>query len=302
MNAVDATTCVDCGSALVLSAAVAPPPESPSDLDATILAPRFVEEETGGTTAVQPADLSPPDPTMLSEPPTALTPAAPAACPRCSQALEPEWRFCKSCGVAVGHAIARPTRARHALTRIAADGTARPLQHLAEGRTVVGRADADLVFPEDGTLSGRHGVFIVAGPSCEVMDLGSTNGTFVSIRGDEPLVPGDVMLFGQRRVLYRSSLRGSEVVEMLQGGGEGRQAPLRGRRFVIGKDASADLVLDDEHVSRRHAEIVRASDGHSLRDLGSTNRTYRIVTSPRALRDGDRIVMGGQVFEYRRAG
>lgn len=302
MNADDASTCVDCGSALVLSAAVVPPPEAPSDMDATILAPRFVEEETGGTAAVQPQEIAPPEPTLVSETPTALSPAAPASCAQCGQPLEPEWRFCKTCGVAVSRAIARPSRARHSLARIAPDGSVKPLQQLAEGRTVVGRADADLVFPEDGTLSGRHGAFVVSGATCEVADLGSTNGTFVAIRGDEPLVSGDVLLLGQRRLLYRSARRGHEVVEMLPGGGEGRVVALRGRRFVVGKDAAADMVLDDDHVSRRHAEIVRAAGGHALRDLGSTNRTYRIVTAPRALLDGDRVVMGGQVFEYRRTG
>ena len=43
-------------------------------------------------------------------------------------------------------------------------------------------------------------------------------------------------------------------------------------QFVIGRGAkSSDLAIDDPDVSRRHAAIVRRSNGYYIRDLGSTN-------------------------------
>ena len=46
------------------------------------------------------------------------------------------------------------------------------------------------------------------------------------------------------------------------------------RPFLLGRSREADLVLRDESVSRRHAQIVRTSDGFMLADLGSTNGTW----------------------------
>jgi DNA-binding NtrC family response regulator len=40
---------------------------------------------------------------------------------------------------------------------------------------------------------------------------------------------------------------------------------------VIGTDPDADLVLHDDSISRRHAELRASEDGYVLRDLGSTN-------------------------------
>jgi hypothetical protein len=46
------------------------------------------------------------------------------------------------------------------------------------------------------------------------------------------------------------------------------------RPFVVGRSREADLVVCDESVSRRHAHIVRTTDGFMLADLGSTNGTW----------------------------
>jgi hypothetical protein len=47
-----------------------------------------------------------------------------------------------------------------------------------------------------------------------------------------------------------------------------------GTTFVLGRDEAADLVIDDESASRRHAVIEKHADGYYLRDLGSSNGTY----------------------------
>lgn len=76
------------------------------------------------------------------------------------------------------------------------------------------------------------------------------------------------------------------------------QYPLIGALTVLGRDASADITLNDAGISRRHAEIRVTHDGPryaiSVRDLGSTNGTFvngdRVST--RHLEDGDRITVG----------
>ncbi len=47
-----------------------------------------------------------------------------------------------------------------------------------------------------------------------------------------------------------------------------------GEVIRIGSQAGCEVLLGDDTVSRRHAEIVRSRDGVVLRDLGSTNGTF----------------------------
>jgi hypothetical protein len=60
-------------------------------------------------------------------------------------------------------------------------------------------------------------------------------------------------------------------------------------RFVIGRGAHCDLVIDSGKISREHAAILREPDGWWIEDLGSSNGTWyrgeRI--SRRPVTDGD---------------
>ena len=74
----------------------------------------------------------------------------------------------------------------------------------------------------------------------------------------------------------------------------------------IGRDSSSDLVIDDQRVSRSHAQIVRQADGFYVEDLASHNLTYLddlplAPNSPAALRDGSRIAICDHQFIFRRA-
>ncbi len=45
-------------------------------------------------------------------------------------------------------------------------------------------------------------------------------------------------------------------------------------RYVIGRGAHCDLVIDSAKISREHVALVRAADGWSIEDLGSSNGTW----------------------------
>ncbi|HEV7145992.1 MAG TPA: DUF3662 and FHA domain-containing protein [Pedococcus sp.] len=86
---------------------------------------------------------------------------------------------------------------------------------------------------------------------------------------------------------------------------DGERYPLMGAMTVLGRDDSADIILDDPGISRRHSEIRVTTDGPhvvaNIRDLGSTNGTFvnsERVTSQR-LSDGDRITVGRTSVVYR---
>jgi hypothetical protein len=60
-------------------------------------------------------------------------------------------------------------------------------------------------------------------------------------------------------------------------------------RYLIGRGAHCDLVIDSAKISREHAAVVREPDGWWVEDLGSSNGTWfageRIARRPIA--DGD---------------
>ncbi len=75
---------------------------------------------------------------------------------------------------------------------------------------------------------------------------------------------------------------------------------------VIGREPSNTFCLDQETVSRRHAEVLVSDAGVEVRDLGSANGTYvngrRIDGRAHLLSHGDQIFVGAMLFEYREQG
>jgi pSer/pThr/pTyr-binding forkhead associated (FHA) protein len=67
--------------------------------------------------------------------------------------------------------------------------------------TTVGRTTGDITFPHDGFMSGRHARLIRRGVSFVLIDEESRNGTFIKIKGEVELKPGDMVLIG--RQLFR---------------------------------------------------------------------------------------------------
>ncbi len=65
---------------------------------------------------------------------------------------------------------------------------------------------------------------------------------------------------------------------------------------TLGRQDDCDLVIDDRSVSRQHAQIEPADDGHMIRDLQSRNGTWvrgeRIGAAPVRLQHGDGIGLG----------
>ncbi len=76
--------------------------------------------------------------------------------------------------------------------------TARPSHPLFERGMNLGRERGDVLFPEDGYVSGLHCHVSYEDGDVFVTDLGSSNGTFVQLLGDTELRNGDVLLMGQQ--------------------------------------------------------------------------------------------------------
>jgi pSer/pThr/pTyr-binding forkhead associated (FHA) protein len=82
------------------------------------------------------------------------------------------------------------------------DGPAFPL---FDESVVLGRERGDILFPEDGYVSGTHAQITLREGQIYLSDLGSSNGTFARIRGARVIQAGSLLLLGQQ--LFRASYR-----------------------------------------------------------------------------------------------
>ncbi len=69
---------------------------------------------------------------------------------------------------------------------------------LEDDRIVIGRQEGDILFQEDGFVSGTHATVERVDGMPIVRDLNSSNGTFVRVDGEYGLEPGDKILMGQQ--------------------------------------------------------------------------------------------------------
>jgi pSer/pThr/pTyr-binding forkhead associated (FHA) protein len=63
---------------------------------------------------------------------------------------------------------------------------------------VLGRERGDILFPEDGYVSGQHARVAIRDGKFWIADLNSSNGTFLRIRGERAVKPGASILMGQQ--------------------------------------------------------------------------------------------------------
>ncbi|HWE27208.1 MAG TPA: FHA domain-containing protein [Polyangia bacterium] len=80
------------------------------------------------------------------------------------------------------------------------DGSAFPL---FGDSVTLGRERGDILFPEDGYVSGQHARVSLRDGRFFLEDLNSSNGTFIRVRGERVVKPGSAILIGQQ--LFRIS-------------------------------------------------------------------------------------------------
>jgi two-component system cell cycle response regulator len=81
----------------------------------------------------------------------------------------------------------------------------------------------------------------------------------------------------------------------------GRKYDLKQEEIIIGRSSKADICVDQESVSRNHAQITHSKKGMRIKDLGSTNGTFvndDLVEGERELRNGDLVKIGRTIFKY----
>ena len=83
------------------------------------------------------------------------------------------------------------------VVQVLADGGEGMQVHDKGGEITIGRDDCDMNFYDDEYISLKHVKISSVGPKFEMEDLGSKNGTFIKIKGEQKLEHGDYVLIGK---------------------------------------------------------------------------------------------------------
>ena len=116
----------------------------------------------------------------------------------------------------------------------------------------------------------------------------------VELREDPSLTPGVFLVAGEAREATGGGAVGSVVLP------DGERITVGDDPLTIGRMADCDVVLTDDSVSRRHAELRRQGSEIFVVDLGSTNGTRVNGTGirERRLTDGDEITVGATSLRF----
>jgi pSer/pThr/pTyr-binding forkhead associated (FHA) protein len=261
--------------------------------------------------------------------------ATASACVTCGSAIRPELdTFCATCGTpldneaaaAVAKVVSKTlpftAKRREVTTRIAVldeQGEVKRMIAMDQPEITVGRGACDLSFSDDQYLSPIHARFVVREGTLFVRDLGSSNRTWVFIDGPHSLADTDVLLIGSQILEFqrlgspaapRADADGTRRVGSLtptpdiarlsqlraDGSVRDSQYLAQGRTITIGRDAGDWTFPYDQTMSGRHADLRELDGSFIIHDLGSRNGVGVAVRGERALKVGQRVLLGDQVL------
>jgi thioredoxin reductase/ferredoxin len=170
-----------------------------------------------------------------------------------------------------------------------------------DGATSVGRS-GDVSFPQDPALSDVHVVIAATEGKYFLQDQGTEAGVLFqsNLERSIELERGAVIRAGRQWLVVGDRRRPNTVVHYNEGGQRIAQFELKEGTTVVGRQ-SPDITIapDDGSLSRRHFSLTYKGGTVVMKDLGSANGTQVRVSTPMRLRDGDRIMLGQQVLEFR---
>ena len=180
----------------------------------------------------------------------------------------------------------------------------KPQSHpIADGELLIGRDDTCDVVLRSKDVSRRHARFFVKGGELLVEDLGSHNGVYVKgarIEKPAPVQPGAAVEIGDVKVSVKAATQAVGAGAVLKAVDSNKQIKLPAKA-TIGRGAECDVVLDDDSVSRKHAELARDDRGvYRVRDLESGNGTFLdgkpVGREPVLVPEGAKLRFGGGGF------
>ena len=189
----------------------------------------------------------------------------------------------------------------------------------------VGRQHGEIPFADDPFMSPQHARVERSGEMYTLVDLGSTNGVYLRIRGQGSVYPGDLFMVGHQVLrlenvtdpvaeqhpapdgtrLFGTPLKPAwgKLALIGRGGVTGDTFYLRGAKVIFGREQGDILFPRDPFVSREHAQLRLELHGAQmsvfLEDLGSANGTYIRIRGSAEVRGGDTFRVGDQILRLR---
>lgn len=256
------------------------------------------------------------------------------ACPQCGASNSLSARFCHACGTRIASdakstensgnaasltgALRAPAALAVSLVCINEDGTDGTRIDLQYNDSIIGRA-GDIRYATDAFLSPKHARLTIEHGKLFIEDLYSLNGTYVKLREEKRLTPGDTFLMGRQVLRFEkfeaqivpkarandgTRYMGSppptghfKLVQVGIGGVTQNVFCLYDSGAVIGREKGDIIFPRDKFMSGRHAQLYPRDDGHYyLTDMGSSNGTWVKIWERRELRAGDFVFLGQQLF------
>jgi pSer/pThr/pTyr-binding forkhead associated (FHA) protein len=218
----------------------------------------------------------------------------PVQCPVCKSPNPPGVIYCVECGLVLSSALPDDVFGAPAVRPPCFVDDGGREHFLRPGANLIGR-EGDVLLA-DPRVSRKHAQATLQDGVITLVDLGSTNGTFVNGEQLQPNTPrqltqGDKLSFGGVEVVM--SFPGESQATQIAGGrktqtldappaiekpvaffvGEGNEFPLKSGTNSLGRRPNNDIVIGDPYVSGSHATIEVAEDGIYFTDVGSTNGT-----------------------------
>jgi pSer/pThr/pTyr-binding forkhead associated (FHA) protein len=178
-----------------------------------------------------------------------------------------------------------------------------PAIWLVETITSLGSDGKNHIVIKDDGIEARHAEIRKDGDTLYLSDLGSFKGTTVNgskIDKNFQLRPGDVIRLagtelnviapGNDQPQPTVAARSQWSVMALSGPLKGKSISIHGS-MVFGRSSSCDIVVEDAHMSRRHAELNLKNGVLRIVDLQSSNGTCVNGTKvgEQVLQPGDKI-------------
>jgi thioredoxin reductase/pSer/pThr/pTyr-binding forkhead associated (FHA) protein/ferredoxin len=197
-------------------------------------------------------------------------------------------------------ADARPQQEGVQILSLQPDGTVEETFPSTKSSISIGRAGADVAFPDDVYMSDHHATIALRDGRYTLEDTGTGSGVWIRTQGVEgrPLAVGDNVWIGSQILVVTKQGTGFAIAHYDREGVYRATYPIGERGIFVGRRADVSLDADDLSLSRRHAQL-RVVDGKlQVFDLGSTNGTYARLSAPAPLQNGSEFRIGSKRFRF----
>ena len=164
---------------------------------------------------------------------------------------------------------------------------------------IVGRdLDADISI-NVSSVSRYHLMVERKEDSWYIVDNNSKNGTYLNShenRIEEVPLKKDETIY-----LATYKLNTNRILRLINGEEQLQKVTVGGEKVLLGRNPTADIVIDNPNISLNHAEIVKENGIYYIYDLDSTNGTFindKRVTKKEIVQEGDKITLGLYSFIF----